>query len=480
MHAPKHWRLWVAWAMASLVLSGILAAGITLDDASGSAWRAAARTALLPGETTHGHYQIELQCNACHSASFADRDAMQDQCMQCHAGALEVARDSHPRTKFTDPRNADRARLLDAAYCVTCHVEHRPKLTHTAGVTLPLDFCVICHSEIGEERPSHQGMGFETCASAGCHNFHDNRALYGDFLVNNAEQPDLLRRAVIRDRNFRDMLEDMESYPIDRHPLVGLRAEDADGGNDLALNPEILDEWLATAHAAAGVNCSACHASETPKGDSHWVERPDHAACIGCHSAEVEGFLAARHGMRLAAGLPPMETSLARQPMRPDAHGLTLGCNTCHAAHRFETRDAGFEACLGCHDDAHTQAYEGSPHHLLWKRELAGELPPGSGVSCATCHLPRVLHRQDGVRRVLVDHNQNATLRPNEKMLRPVCMECHGLGFAIDALADPTLVSNNFRGQPQRHIESMEMALEAKRLADESRRQAREGREPGG
>ena len=62
--------------------------------------------------------------------------------------------------------------------------------------------------------------------------------------------------------------------------------------------------------------------------------------------------------------------------------------------------------------------------------------------------------------RVTVEHNQNATLRPNEKMIRPVCLSCHGLPFAIDALADPALVSNNFRGRPVRHISSVEMAQE--------------------
>jgi mono/diheme cytochrome c family protein len=44
-------------------------------------------------------------------------------------------------------------------------------------------------------------------------------------------------------------------------------------------------------------------------------------------------------------------------------------------------------------------------------------------------------------------------------MIRAACMSCHGLGFAIDALADPALVTNNFSGQPNRHIESIDWAL---------------------
>ena len=49
-------------------------------------------------------------------------------------------------------------------------------------------------------------------------------------------------------------------------------------------------------------------------------------------------------------------------------------------------------------------------------------------------------------------------LRPNDKMLRSVCMSCHGLGFSIDALADPEMTRRNFNGRPGRHVTSLEMA----------------------
>ena len=48
-------------------------------------------------------------------------------------------------------------------------------------------------------------------------------------------------------------------------------------------------------------------------------------------------------------------------------------------------------------------------------------------------------------------------------MIRPVCMECHGLGFAIDALADENLIRSNFSGKPAVHVPSIELAK--KRLA---------------
>ena len=59
-----------------------------------------------------------------------------------------------------------------------------------------------------------------------------------------------------------------------------------------------------------------------------------------------------------------------------------------------------------------------------------------------------------------MQHNQNATLRPADKMLRPVCLRCHGLGFATDALADAALVRNNFNGAPQVQVQSIRMAVE--------------------
>jgi hypothetical protein len=140
---------------------------------------------------------------------------------------------------------------------------------------------------------------------------------------------------------------------------------------------------------------------------------------------------------------------------------------SCHAAHTFDTRRAAVKACTSCHDDAHTRAYLDSKHHLLWRNELEGIGAPNSGVSCATCHLPRAQIAHGGDTRVVVQHNQNDNLRPNEKMIRSVCMNCHGLRFSIDALADAKLVASNFTGRPGIHIESIDWAmrrLQAERL----------------
>jgi hypothetical protein len=172
-----------------------------------------------------------------------------------------------------------------------------------------------------------------------------------------------------------------------------------------------------------------------------------------------------------------MTPGRARQPMHVRARHAELSCTSCHGAHRFDTIKAAVESCTGCHRDDHTAAYERSPHYELWKKELAGELPAGSGVSCASCHLPRDEYRVPDMaaKRVLVQHNQSDNLRPSEKMLRPVCLNCHGLGFATDALADAELVRNNFPGKPGVHNRSLDMVAKRVKEIEEGRRRKNAG-----
>ncbi len=54
-------------------------------------------------------------------------------------------------------------------------------------------------------------------------------------------------------------------------------------------------------------------------------------------------------------------------------------------------------------------------------------------------------------------------LHPNEKMVRGVCMQCHGLGYSLDALADKALVKSNFDRKPAEHLRSLDMAEERQR-----------------
>lgn len=454
--------LWIIWAVATIGGATVLLVGMF--------YGGSVRGHLLIGRTTSGHHQIELACSACHTTAFGGEPVLQAACLSCHGNELKAAKDTHPASKFEDPRNADRLLKLAANECLTCHREHKAEITHAMGVTLPTDYCQLCHEDIGKERPSHVGLGFDTCASAGCHRFHDNRALYEDFLVKNAGQPEVKAKAVAK-------LRLAVNEPAGKATPLGLSQADAPA-HKLA-DQAATQDWLATAHARAGVNCSGCHTPGRETGaaiSAIWIEKPDHTVCATCHAPESKSFTQGKHGMRLAGGLKssnaglfglfkgrpltPMPTDLARLPMSAAAHGQEVGCTSCHSAHKFDVVAAQVEGCLGCHADTHSKAYVGSPHQKLWQAELAGGGAKGTGVSCATCHMPRQSIEDDsGADRVAANHNQNDNLRPSEKMVRGVCMDCHGLGFTLDSLADRGMVDHNFAGRPAARVPSIDWAL---------------------
>ena len=412
----------------------------------------------LPGKTSHGHYQIEMACVACHSDPLGGGEVLQDACMSCHGEELKIADDSHPITKFTNPRNADRVEQLDARKCITCHTEHKEEITMEMGVTLPNDFCFKCHQDVAENRPSHTGMEFLSCGTAGCHNFHDNRALYEDFLAKHLDEADHHEKVEVKELSLVDAYRILETYPLEEYPIQPLKSVDADHPISVRHDSMINHDWAETSHSKSGVNCSACHETKSSEQNSSaWVDKPKHDICMNCHTDQTNDFLMGKHGMRLAQNLDPMTPALARSVMKDTAHDKELTCISCHSSHRFDTRHAAVEACLDCHDDQHSNAYKQSPHFKLWHKEITGKSEINTGVSCATCHLPRKDIKRDGKRLVISQHNQNDNLRPNEKMLRSVCMQCHGLGFSIDALADRKLIEKNFSGKPDVHIESLDM-----------------------
>ncbi|MDE0053897.1 MAG: cytochrome c3 family protein [Gammaproteobacteria bacterium] len=461
------------------------------------------RRALLIGATTDAHHQLELSCETCHAApAFADPETAKSElnktCQNCHEDALDDADDSHSRKRFRSPRMAAYWEKVDARYCTSCHVEHRPDITRASAVTVAMDFCVACHSE-GEQdirttRPSHEGLSFDTCA--GCHNYHDNRALYEDFLVRHAGQPWLKPEPV------HALSAQYRAWKPPEESAVGPGGTMAPAA--ALADSMIVAHWAGSGHAAAGVTCASCHAPDVaddgPQRDveAAWIDAPSTSVCRDCHRQEVRTFALGRHGMRqhpelaeprepgqglatlgldatlpetilasLSDPAPPthMHAAEARLPMRTDAPTEPLNCGTCHDSHAVDIEHAAVAACAACHDDAHTQAYFGSPHHALWLKEQAGEAALGTGVSCATCHMVKGKRRG----KVTTNHNQNDSLRPNEKMIRPVCLDCHGLAFSLDALADTDLVSRNFTGRPAVHVESIEWAIQRAEPPDAGR-----------
>ncbi|GAA6137230.1 cytochrome c3 family protein [Arenicella sp. 4NH20-0111] len=387
----------------------------------------------LPGQTTHGHHQIELECKACHAKSFTAGEPMQNACMTCHGEPLEKARDKHPKKKFTDPRNADLLANLDATKCVTCHVEHSPEITSEHGVTLPQDFCFYCHQDIANERPSHEGFEFDGCGSSGCHSYHDNRALYERFLQKNIDKPSILsKRKRLKNNGF-------ELWKSKNSDAVILGVDQHDGDSIAGFTADHPVMWADSVHAKSNVNCSTCHTS----GDSERLGIDlSTEVCSDCHSRQSDGFKQGLHGMRLAVGLDPMTVQQSRLKMKPEAAHRELTCSSCHDPHQPDLKYAAVQACQGCHEDEHSQNYVGSKHAALFEDENSGVIQSGEGVSCATCHMPRTKKGK----LVYAEHNQTLNLKPNSKMLRSVCMNCHGLEYSTSALADKSLIAKNFTG----------------------------------
>ena len=447
-------KWWIVWLLVTLSICAYNAYALLGPD----------KTIYVGGETTHGHYQIEMSCDSCHGEAFSDEEVMQKSCVRCHSEELEAVDDSHPRKKFTDPRNADRVAILDARYCVTCHIEHKPEVTREMAVTLADDFCVYCHEDVAEDRESHKDLAFNGCSAAGCHNYHDNSALYEDFLVKHANEPATSEVAVVPTKNYTEWLE-----LVDETERVSLSRENANSQHATnSMKFSELVEWEESGHAQQGVNCMGCHKSTNDSGQE-WLAKPDYQACNQCHKQEVKGFQMGKHGMRTAVDLPAMQPGLARLPMKEDSIDRHLGCSSCHSGHTFDTRRAAVEACLTCHNDEHSLAYKASPHYQLWQEASSGKGETNSGVSCATCHMPREEIREKGEKRIAVQHNQNMNLKPNEKMMRSVCMHCHGYEFAMNALADEALIQKNFNGGPTVNIESAEWAVKRELLKQQGK-----------
>ena len=452
----RKWMIWTIWLVFTVGLSAWIGIGLlntTIETQSTASTNVSADNGFfLIGETTSGHHQIELACENCHTDPFGGEEILQEACENCHLAELNAVRDAHPKRKFTDPSNADRIAVLDARYCVTCHREHKADITQAMGLTVPEDVCFLCHENIGEDRETHKDLAFDTCASSGCHNFHDNRALFEDFLVENADQPRISSHPLIAPLTAVEALY-MEGAIASAAESGRLTLGQADAPANL-MNSDVAESWAGSVHAAASVNCNGCH-----EQNGIWQENVSLQQCADCHEDQNSGFLLGKHGMRIDAGLPPMTPAMARIPMHESAHQQELTCTSCHGAHDFDRQLAAIDACLGCHSSDHVNAYEGSAHARLSELAFSGNAPEESAVTCATCHMPRETRLVAGREVTHVQHNQNANLRPSDKMLRGVCMNCHSLAFSMDALADTTLVESNFTGLPQVHVESIDMAV---------------------
>lgn len=435
---------WIAWIIVSLLLTAYYANALVNKD----------KSAYLPGKATDGHYQIELSCESCHLDPFGGIESIQKSCVKCHKEELKRVEDSHPKSKFTDPRNADRVAILDARYCVTCHVEHKTEKTLKMGVTMPEDYCYLCHQDVAKNRPSHKGMAFDSCDDAGCHNYHDNKALYEDYLVKHMNDKDMLEEMSLPQRNLKDHFVKQDA----KYAKVLTKTE-MDMPLEITVDSRTIHQWSVTAHAKSGVNCKSCH-----EKNNEWIFKPGIKSCEACHEQESKSFLASKHGMRQAQKMSPLKVGNGRLALSEDATNKAVNCNSCHEDHLFNTEKAAIDACLGCHEDEHSKGYRKSKHFKSYQLAQLKNSDTNSGVTCAGCHMPRIEIREHGEKRIFVDHNQNNTLRPNEKMVRTVCMNCHGLKFSLESLADADLINNNFVGLPKMENKGFAMAREREEL----------------
>ena len=417
----------------------------------------------VPGRTSDGHHQIESQCANCHDPFGGAQD---EACLACHGQSLKARNDSHAPSKFDDPARSAQLAVVDARSCVACHREHRAEARLRGSVSVPTTFCIGCHAEVRQERPSHTEFSDSGCASAGCHNYHDNRALYRDFLAKDRGAPRLRADPRVPTRTaFDGQAAAPPPPPLPAPDLPATFNPDPGGenGSDSRWASNILPaitEWSQSAHAQAGVNCSGCHQRGPGnncrrRGGRHRLRQlpPRPASRIPRRQARHAPQRRGRPhvpghgpGAHESGGVEPHARLhlLSWGPsLRPDpGRGVRLRGLPQRRAHPQLPR-------LGpLHRLAQGAAAAGPRRH----RGLLRHLPP---APLRPARAPaRSARPGQGIR---VEHNQNGNLRPNDRMWREVCIHCHSAGFSLAALVDPGLVMGNFTGEPSPALTSMDL-----------------------
>ena len=231
---------------------------------------------------------------------------------------------------------------------------------------------------------------------------------------------------------------------------------------------EIVELWEPSAHALNDVNCASCHQHEE---SNEFIAVPDHESCRSCHEQPVETFLLGKHGIRLLEGESPLTPSIAQIPMKRNALDQQMNCNACHNVHSVNTMQAAVDSCLSCHDDPHSLNYENSKHAQAVFASQPLPRPSSTSVTCATCHLPRIAHKSaDGTPAAKVNHNNTYTLKPRNRMVGEVCMNCHGVEYSYNSIFDDDLVEANFDRPPTLNHQTFDLmrAAEERRMGNAS------------
>ncbi len=223
---------------------------------------------------------------------------------------------------------------------------------------------------------------------------------------------------------------------------------------------EIEQQWQSSIHALNEVNCSSCHINEDTQA---FVSQPNQESCKSCHEYSTETFLLGKHGIRTLEGLSPLTPTMAHLPMKESALTQPMNCNVCHNVHTVNTYQASVDSCLTCHNDNHSLNYKNSPHAQIVADIGVLPRPNSDLVTCATCHLPR----EESEDAVLVNHNNTYTLKPRDRMVKDVCMNCHGLEHSYNSIFDDELVEANFARPPTLEMQTFKLVrdFEKKRLS---------------
>ena len=234
----------------------------------------------------------------------------------------------------------------------------------------------------------------------------------------------------------------------------------------------INQEWQTSAHALNSINCTACHQAEDT---NEFVANPTYESCQSCHENSVDTFLLGKHGIRLLEEESALTPKVARLPMQHDALAKQMNCNACHNVHTVNTVQASVDACLTCHNDNHSLNYKNSQHGKAVFAAIADNptlpRPDDTMVTCSTCHLPRTAQKKgDGSLLVKVNHNNTYNLKPRDRMVGDVCMNCHGVEYSYNSIFDDELVEANFDRPPTLEHPSFDLvrAAEAKRSGNVS------------
>ncbi|MGD1901113.1 MAG: hypothetical protein ACFB9N_02610 [Geitlerinemataceae cyanobacterium] len=224
----------------------------------------------------------------------------------------------------------------------------------------------------------------------------------------------------------------------------------------------ITAQWEGSLHALNDVNCASCHQDSETKS---FVAVPNQESCRTCHEQSVDTFLLGKHGIRTLEGESALTPALARLPMHEAAFEKSMSCNTCHDVHTVNTLQASTDSCMTCHNDTHTNNYFNSKHAELFEADRDLPRPSNASVSCATCHLPRHTIEIGGNEVVKVNHNNTYNLKPRDRMVADVCMNCHGVEYSYNSIFDDELVTANFDKPPHLELETFDLirALEKRR-----------------